>query len=897
MRKKYYLMALAGLLMASCSEDNDPFGPNRGQGQAGQRELSFVFPGTAHGVVPYAVTALDAENELSTLDIYVFGVDSMSGASPQPMVLEEIFRSGQGYTLTTSGSDKTAKISVPAGNNKAFFFVANAREHLSLDSVALHVTDTATFKTKMSNTLKGHITCPMLMSAQLDMPDVAKTVADATTAGTGVKVELTRRVARFDIKNNSETSNFVISKVSMADVPGNVPLFPMDAYVAPLVADMPLIDFSAMKNSNAGVTNSVFYMYPIKMTTGDEVKFSLVGTNLITNAAQVLDVEFKEYRSGDVVDIEANNRYLVEVEDLGSGELDATLRVIEWIVGDTVNVNTGDGSIKLSCEAAGFADNTLVVAAEPTLTDSVAIAVAADGEWELIVEDQYKDWLGVSALPGDTVLKEFKVTTLLPNPSSKEERQGVVMVQNVRRPSIRQPLIVKQAAQDPTTGRYLDLSGKAIAGNLLAFSGEKTTGDSLNITVTAPAGTSWKATKTATATWFTFGNEATGLKSAAADGSAFDGTAEETFSIVPTPNTDKDNARVDTVIITIAGADDATDLVQKLIVRQAPQNLGSITVKCIGLSDGKVSIPAAGFADKADKDGNHAGERKVTVNATTEWKVVIPAEATWLTQEGAITLVPDSKNGSFYLKAVANTAVDAVERTAIVRIENTQDATIYQEITFTQAADPVAAPVTKPTLGASALTVDNDGTNLSASTITISGIDAADLGDWSINGSYNWVSAVLTNETTITVTMANDGNEDNSGVGATERAATFTLKHATDNDASVTFTVTQAGETLPVAPVLASNALTVDNTGASLSASTIAINSGITDASEWEIENDSANTWVSAVLTDANTITVTMSSDGTEDNSAGAERVATIKLKNKAHPTVSVTFTVTQPGA
>ena len=89
----------------------------------------------------------------------------------------------------------------------------------------------------------------------------------------------------------------------------------------------------------------------------------------------------------------------------------------------------------------------------------------------------------------------------------------------------------------------------------------------------------------------------------------------------------------------------------------------------------------------------------------------------------------------------------------------------------------------------------------------------------------------------------------------------------------------------------------MDNTGASLSASTIAINSGITDASEWEIENDSANTWVSAVLTDANTITVTMSSDGTEDNSAGAERVATIKLKNKAHPTVSVTFTVTQPGA
>lgn len=874
MRKKYYLMALAGLLMASCSEDNDPFGPNRGQGQAGQRELSFVFPGTAQGVVPYAVTALDAENELSTLDIYVFGVDSMSGASPQPMVLEEIFRSGQGYTLTTSGSDKTAKISVPAGNNKAFFFVANAREHLSLDSVALHVTDTATFKTKMSNTLKGHITCPMLMSAQLDMPDVAKTVADATTAGTGVKVELTRRVARFDIKNNSETSNFVISKVSMADVPGNVPLFPMDAYVAPLVADMPLIDFSAMKNSNAGVTNSVFYMYPIKMTTGDEVKFSLVGTNLITNAAQVLDVEFKEYRSGDVVDIEANNRYLVEVEDLGSGELDATLRVIEWIVGDTVNVNTGDGSIKLSCEAAGFADNTLAVAAEPTLTDSVAIAVAADGEWELIVEDQYKDWLGVSALPGDTVLKEFKVTTLLPNPSSKEERQGVVMVQNVRRPSIRQPLIVKQAAQDPTTGRYLDLSGKAIAGNLLAFSGEKTTGDSLNITVTAPAGTSWKATKTATATWFTFGNEATGLRAAAADGATFDGTAEETFSIVPTPNTDKDNARVDTVIITIAGADDATDLVQKLIVRQAPQNLGSITVKCIGLSDGKVSIPAAGFADKADKDGNHAGERKVTVNATTDWKVVIPAEATWLTQKGAITLVPDSKNGSFYLKAVENTAADATERTAIVRIENTQDATIYQEITFTQAADP-QAPVDALELAATTL----EWTNSESGAKTI-GVTTAS-SDWTLTNVPAWLTATTTT-----------GGVD-TDIELTPKTEGLTIPFFEDKTATIDvtvgsetkqITVTWKAETVTLSAVAPATIAVAGNAG-----SPVDVAVTCNDAENWSASAEAGADWLTVTKNGTNVQVAAAEYTGGSEN-----RTAIVTITSTTQPSVTTTFTVTQ---
>lgn len=882
MRKKYYLMALAGLLMASCSEDNDPFNAGGGEGQTGARELTFVFPGTAQGVVPYAVTASEAENELKTLDIYVFGVDSMKTA--RPMVLEEIFRSGQGYDLTTNGDAKTAKISVPAGNQKAFYFVANAREHLSLDSVELHVTDTATFKTKMSNTLKGHIACPMLMSAMVDMPDVATEVAKGN-----IDVTLTRRVARFDIQNNSETSNFVISEVVLADVPGNAPLFPIAGYKAPLVPKVPVIDFSAMKNSNAGVTNSVFYMYPIDKDNVNKVGFSLVGTSLVMNAPQVLDVEFKSYTDKTkTIDIEANNRYLVQVEDLGSGDLTATLKVIEWIVGDTVNVDTGDGTIKLSSEDTGFADNTLTVAAEPTLNDSVAIAVAADGEWELIVEDQYKDWIGVSVLPGDTTLKEFKVTTLLPNPSSKEERQGVVMVQNVRRPSIRQPLIVKQAAN---AARYLDMSGLAVAGNLLSFSGEKTDGDSLNVTIAAPAGTAWKATKTASATWFTFGNEA-GLKAAAADGSTFDGTATETFSIVPTQNA-TDVERIDTVTITIAQADEfKTALEQKLIVRQAARNLGAITVSCIGIKDGHVSVAADGFSEKADTDGQHAGERKVKVMATSEWKVIIPEEATWLTQVGDIALTPGSKNGSFYLKAAANTAADAQERTVKVRVENTQDATIYQEITFTQAANP---QIVTPSLNASAITVDNAGITPSASTITVTGIVEANVGDWSIEGTYDWVNASLTDYQTITIAMATDGNQDNSATGATERTATFTLKHK--DGASVQFTVTQAGETLPAAPELASNALTVDNDGSNLSASTITINSGVTDANEWEIENDAANAWVSAELTDANTITVTMASDGTQDNSAGTERIATIKLKNKAHPTILVSFTVTQAGA
>lgn len=768
MKKKYYLMALAGLMMASCSEDNDPFSGG-GQSQAATRQLTFVFPGTAQGVVPYSATASQAENELKTLDIYVFGQDTMSDVKPQPMVLEEIFRSGEGYELASNGADRTAAISVPAGNNKAFFFVANGREHLSLNDLVLHETDTALFKQKMSNTLKGHITCPMLMSAQKDMPDVATSLE----SGGNIDVTLVRRMARFDILNNSETSSFVIQTVVLDNVPADVPLFPIDGYEAGLLEGvMPVIDFTALANSNAGETNSVFYLYPTTKTDGRGLSLSLVGKDLVTNAAQVLPVTFKNYTAAEEVDpfipIEANNRYLVMVEDLGFGELSATLTVKEWVSGDTVNVDTGDGTIKLSAaESIAFAGNTLSVAAEPTLTDSVAIGVAADGEWTLVVDEAAKEWIGVSEVPSGEVQKEFRVTTLLPNPSSKEARQGVVMVQNVRRPSIRQPLIVEQAAQDQETGRYIDLSGSAVSGNLLSFSGEKT--DSLNVSVAAPAGTSWTATKSASATWFTFGDEATGLRAAVEGGSKFEGTATATFSIVPVANT-TETERVDTVTITIVKAGDfKTDLVQKLIVRQAARNLGSIQVACIGLSKGNVNIPAAGFSDEK-------GLRQVKVKATTEWKVVIPEEAAWLTLEkvdGQNYTYDDEGvfNGYFMLKAAAQEA-GADARQATIKVVNTVDENIYQEITFSQEAgeaveDQLALAAKTLTWTASEVSIEK--------TIDVTTASS----EWTLTNVPSWLTA--TSET---------GTADDDIVLTTAAEGA-----PTDTDFTATITVTVGNQT------------------------------------------------------------------------------------------------------
>lgn len=869
-------MALAGLLMASCSDDNDPFGPNGGGQATAGRELTFVFPGTAQGVVPYSAEASAAENELKTVDIYVFGEDSMSTTSPKPMVLEEIFRSGvaadgtagddnKGYALNTSGDSKTATISVGSGDKKAFYFVANGREHISLDSVALHVTDTAAFKKKVSNTLKGHISCPMLMSAMVDMPSVKNYVAGATP----VNVELVRRVARFDVKNDSETSNFVIREIVLKDVPGNVPLFPMADYEAPRVASMPIIDFTALPGSNAGETNSVFYLYPTRKS--ETVVLSLVGKSATSGADQVLDVEFKEYKTEAQIDITENNRYLIQVQDMGSGDLEATLRVIEWIVGDTVNVETGHGTIKLSSEATEFKDNTLTLAAEPALADSTLISVAADGQWELVVEDQYKDWIGVNEVASDEVAKQFKVTTLLPNPSSIEVRQGVVMVQNVARPSIRQPLVVRQAPQDKATGRYIDLSGMMLAGNQMSFSGEKTDLDSLNITVDAPETATW--TVSHTGDWFTLEKEAL-LKAS----DEFKGaTGTETFSVVPQQNT-TDKERVDTITIKIEKAGEyQSDLIQTIVVRQAARNLGSIVTTCrgINLSTRSVNVSAAGFPEE-----DPAGLRQIKVNATTEWEVLITDGDGWFTvekpdgQEGDKVLVNSTFNGYFYVKAAENKAEDAVERTAIVRVQNKLDNNIYQEITFVQEAEPTL-PADALELAASSLS----WTNSESGTKTIDVTTASS--EWTLGVLPSWITATATTgtvDTDIELTLKTEGV---TVPFFEDKTATIDVTVGTETKQ---ITVTWKAETVTLSATDPATIAVEGNTG-----SPVEVAVTCNDEENWSVSKEEGADWLTVTQNGANVEVEAAAFEGGIEN-----RTAIVTVTSTTQPSVTTTFTVTQ---
>lgn len=690
-KKKYYLMALASLLMVACSEDMETSGPAEGNGGKDGRELTFLFSGTAQGYVPYTKAeggiASNAENELSTLDIYVFGEDSLSSADPKPVVLEEILRSGADaavaantFALTTSGKDNLVTISVGEGKKKKFYFVANARDQLSLADVQLHKTDTASFKEKLGNSQKDLIACPMLMSGSCEM------VLSDASKDNPVKVELMRRVARFDISNDSEETNFVIQQIALSNVPGQGPLFAGSEWDDAERVQLPLIDFSTVNGSNAGVAPSVFYLYPTNKTTEEtagEIKFNLIGHSSTSEDTQVVPVKFFDIH-GAPVSIQANHRYTVQVDPAGQGSLTATLKVEDWLVGDTMDVQTDWGTIGLSCEDAAFKDNTLTFEAEKAADAGtpITLSVACDGVWEL-EKDGSLDWLEAKVVTGEGgVINSFTVQVLTTNYSA-EQRQGVITVVNKNQPSVRQSLIVVQKGNEQAAITFsADLSsigGASLIGNVLKMPASQ----SEAITVQVATGIS---------DWKLKGGSYTGLSVSKTDAG---------LSITPTENKST-NSRTNTITLTDGSGNDLTTL----RVIQSGVKVGTIVVKCTDLEETgtgsySLAVDAKGFPETGQETGQN-NHRKISVVAITGWEyaIIYPWDEAqegstiekgdeWLSvynkdTNNGITENLGTHNGYFYLKATVNETGEA--RTAKIRILDTATYTSSATITITQAA-------------------------------------------------------------------------------------------------------------------------------------------------------------------------------------------------------------------
>lgn len=904
MKKKYYFMALATLMMGACSEDT---GLEGGGGNSslpaidGRTELKFTLSGLGGGVVPYAPVATEAENELQTLDVFVFNRDTLPDGTPKADAdgkvnyhLEEIFKFGTGGTaLGDAGSNKTASITINGDNMKYFYFVANARisgqEIASLSEYELNKTDTAAFFASLTNRLGSKLICPLVMSATREF-NLKDSVANNKTGP--YTIDLKRVVARFDINNVAKDSKFYIHSIKIKHARRQAFIFPHDTTYMPAegLTDLDPINFLDLPEANIGTTRSAFYMYPSPVA--DDAFLELTGT---TDAAGLYKltypVKFQKVQDKDAVNdvpIVANNYYVLNLKAVGVNEIDATLTVQDWGKNDTVNSAGGYGSMLLTLDPTeartdvSLNKNTLNLPAETFVApgdSAVKILVQADSKWE-IETTSVPDWLEVTlGDETDGVAKELTVKAKTSNANGDDARIARVILKNSKRPSITQTLIVQQATN---TENFIKLVAEGLYDGVLNVTGRDMTPSSadgvqtIKVAVTsslATAASDWTADVTGTdgtgtPDWIALTQEAApaGYSVTGASGSLL------VLTIQPNPTLDPRSAMVTLQV-------DA-DHKRSFIVTQAKQSLGSIDISGSQIENitytrdaetGNITLDMAGSVAIGTKGYS------LKVKATSAWKVTVPAEATWITvpafETDALT------DGRFYIEIPRNDT--KTTRSAVLVVENTLDNTIKKEVTINQSGDiyVIADNLVEETAAAVSV-AKTIAVTTNADAITAE--KSAD-SDWlTVNVNGKNIEYTVTENTTFAT-----------------RTATVTVTGDADEASKKEITFTQAAATL-VFDVKEGN----DNTGTAVSGALTDIAQDDTTTEQqvyvdtngaWTATKDDAAGWLDInPATGSAAAAIAIKANATND--AAEDRTATVTITSDVDGSKTVSFTVTQKG-
>ena len=513
MRTKYLMYALAALLFAGCSDDEiDSGGAGGLKPESGKTAFGFSLKDFARGSVPLSkADALDklpasvAESTLDSLSVYVFDQHADTPYDSTKTVFAEEFKVGGG-DLAVDATDKIAQIQLSGLGKKKIYFVANAIGQHDLDKLKLGESTEAEFLEMKTNllTTASQLACPLIMTA-VDSIEIKEGDAETITAGhayevnigstvTNRAVNLKRIVARFDIENYAETSDLVIESIELNNVHPSALVNKVQnfgstknseyAYTTdPLTETMNKFDFTRYPNANNGRAASVFYLYPDLNKGGgadgegaeaDRFYLTLYGKTKKTGAGVVYNVYLYKNnadRTKDAVIVKPNNQYLIKINDLDPTTLKATITVQDWLIGDTVNYEMSEGTIKLSCVEFPLVDVTpgpgqqlnIPAARGGDASVPVNVKVEAISEWQLL-KGYNAEWIDTTTnITAD--LPVGTLTTVKPqeaNPYNKE-RRGTLVFRNVQRPSIMQTLIVTQKAGAATNVNIGKLSAKDAA--------------------------------------------------------------------------------------------------------------------------------------------------------------------------------------------------------------------------------------------------------------------------------------------------------------------------------------------------------------------------------------------------------------------------------------------------
>lgn len=487
-----YMLLAGGLLVASCGSEEEQKGgdPIEPGGESGDRRevmltlknklaLTPATQGSTGDPATKAPIATAAENDIRTLDVYVFGSDTEGGE----YTFQERFayRAGDNDKLPagatelqlavqgTDGTETSGLLKLKRGLFVKLYCIANdvalidpagdgitpvqptgfvplvlstpgeTGTKVATPGVPLESSFTSYHTRLLAADAKGDtLACPLAMSGALT------TALDLTSFENSARLQagfkLTRLSARFDIQNVASDSRFTLQSVSMGSGRRGSGYFPIRVYGdLPTAKPAELLTYPVRAfyggNANNGLCTGAFYSYPSPQA--DKGFLILQGVYKVneTESTEVsYQIPFRQTNpNGQEVylDINNNHRYTIAITAADAYHLDANITVADW---------ADDGSIEYTPEnkpgeilvtiPPGYADETeenkdtktVNMSVKPGSTFEMAITTNSALKLSKVyaggVAGQLQNWLSVSEpviTPGAT-LSTYRYTVSLTTP-------------------------------------------------------------------------------------------------------------------------------------------------------------------------------------------------------------------------------------------------------------------------------------------------------------------------------------------------------------------------------------------------------------------------------------------------------------------------------------------------
>lgn len=383
------LLAITGL-GASCS--NDDYTRNgSGDGSAGLSEIQLQFDNTGESQeYSKAPIASEAESEISGLQVYLFASDAADGTyyyletwtegvpftppttpgtlNPTDFVKQA---SGTGWKASIYPNELKGlpyiKLLCIANNGKSAtadgkLYAADGVTELpalvpvvtdpttgTINNAAAATTEAA-FKAAYTKNLgtaaTDIIATPLLMKGE------GKTKISGSVSK--VNITLRRAMARFDIDNNTSTSNLTIQTITIANARKNASIW--GAALSPVATPATdLMTYTAVKyddktNANKGTTESAIYVYP--GLSDDASELIITGTYKSPSTNQQVPVTYQvpiaktdeTTNTTTPIEIKANSRYKLHISDVSQAAIYGTFEVVDWTSGGGISIKPDNDS-------------------------------------------------------------------------------------------------------------------------------------------------------------------------------------------------------------------------------------------------------------------------------------------------------------------------------------------------------------------------------------------------------------------------------------------------------------------------------------------------------------------------------------------------------------------------